>query len=98
GLARQQTLELVGVVRDGVLDVKVTGQASNERRIRFSDYVIGLRAEQEYLKAHRPRVGDVFTYQLFEPTVNAIVTVRGTVKGPEPVPELGGRTCLRVEF
>jgi transglutaminase-like putative cysteine protease len=91
-------LVLTGVLEDGKLHVKIDG-GRIERRLRWSDEVLGLR-QQERLFAHKkPKPGDKLTFLRFEPTYNAVLTVRVEVKERESVDLLGTRkSLLRIEM
>lgn len=70
-----------------------------ERRLTWSDEVLGSRAQQRLFKARKPVPGDRFQFLRYEPTYNAVLTVRVEVKDREMVEVLGTRRSLtRVEL
>jgi hypothetical protein len=93
---RGRQLTLQGTVEDGRLHVVVDG-GRIERRIPWSDNVLGLAAQERLLVDRRPKPGDQFTFLRYEPTFNTVVTVRVTAKQPEPVGDAGAK-LLRVEL
>jgi transglutaminase-like putative cysteine protease len=96
GSGRQ--LSLAGVVVDDRLHVKVDN-GRLERRLRWSPEVLGLRQQEQLFARKKPKPGDRFSFQRFEPTYNAVLTVRVEVKKPENVDMLGERrSLLRVEM
>jgi transglutaminase-like putative cysteine protease len=96
-------LELIGVVEDGRLHVRVDN-GRIERRIRWNEEVVGLYRLEHLFQARKPKPGDRFTLLRYEPTYNTVLTVRVTVKEREEV--VLGRVlettppakCLRVEM
>ncbi len=89
-------LTLTGTVEGDRLHVVVDG-GRIERRLRWSDDVVGLAAQERLLTERRPKPGDRFSFLRYEPTFNTVVTVRVTVKDPEAVGD-DGRKLLRVEL
>jgi transglutaminase-like putative cysteine protease len=94
GQGRQ--LALTGTVEGDRMHVVVDG-GRIERRLRWSEEVVGLAAQDRLLADRRPKPGDRFTFLRYEPIFNTVVTVRVTVKTPEAVGEKGQK-LLRVEL
>ncbi len=93
---RQLVLE--GTVDGDRLHVKVDA-GRIERRLRWSDEVVGLRGLEHLFEKRKPRPGDSFRLLRYEPTFNTVVTVRVAVKEREAVDLLGARkSLLRVEL
>jgi transglutaminase-like putative cysteine protease len=91
-------LTLAGTVADDVLLVKIDG-GRLERRVRWPEGVLGLRAEDRQFARRKPRPGDRFPYRRYEPTYNAVLTVRVAVKDREAIDLEGTRkNLLRVEL
>jgi hypothetical protein len=90
---------LTGVVIDtDKLHVRMDG-GRVERRAPWSPGVVGQREQEAMLSARRPRPGDTFTFERFEPVYCSVLTVRGAVKPAEEVDVLGARMkLLRVEM
>jgi transglutaminase-like putative cysteine protease len=89
-------MKLTGTVEGDRLHV-VVDAGRHERRLRWSDGVLGLAAQERLLTERFPKVGDRFSFLRYEPTFNTVVQVRVVVKEPEAVGE-GGKKLLRVEF
>jgi transglutaminase-like putative cysteine protease len=91
-------LVLAGTVQKDALHVKVDG-GRIERRLRWSEEVVGLRGLDRLFATRKPRPADRFTVLRFEPIYNTVVTVRVLVKDRETValPE-GKKSLLRVEL
>jgi transglutaminase-like putative cysteine protease len=89
-------MKLTGTVEGDRLHV-VVDAGRIERRLRWSDGVLGLAAQERLLSERFPKVGDRFTFLRYEPTFNAVASVRVVVKEPEAVGD-GGKKLLRVEF
>jgi transglutaminase-like putative cysteine protease len=91
-------LVLSGTVEGERLHVKVDG-GRIERRIRWSGEVVGLGRLEHLFEKRKPKPGERFTFLRYEPTLNAVVTVRVAVQGREAVDVLGKpRSLLRVEL
>jgi transglutaminase-like putative cysteine protease len=97
--------QLLGQGRQLTLDGKLEGDRMHvvvdggriERRLRWSDDVLGLAAQERVLVDRRPKPGDRFTFLRYEPTFNTVVTVRAAAKSHEVVGDKG-RKLLRVEL
>jgi hypothetical protein len=95
---RGRQLVLTGALEDGRLHVRIDG-GRIERRIRWSDDVVGLYRLEHLFQQRRPKAGDRFHVLRYEPTLNTVVTVRVLVKDPEEVSGTGARRpLLRVEM
>jgi transglutaminase-like putative cysteine protease len=93
-----RTLTLAGALEDGRMHVRIDG-GRIDRRLRWSDEVVGLYRLEHLFEQRRPKPGDRFSFPRYEPTLNAVVTVRAVVSGPEEVPTPAGReTLLRVDM
>jgi hypothetical protein len=88
-----QQLVLQGTVEDGRLHVKVDN-GRIERRLRWSDDVVGVYRREHLFQQRKPKPGDQFSFPVYEPIVNAVVTVRVTVHEAEEVDVLGTRKSL----
>jgi hypothetical protein len=97
-LANKQTLELNGAVEDGQLHLTID-KGNVDKKIPWNDEVIGLYYQERLFQRKKAKPGDRFTYQTFEPTLSAVVTVKAAVKDEEEVDLLGGKKkrLLRVE-
>jgi hypothetical protein len=91
---RGQPLVVTGEVEDGKLHVRGDG-GRLDRRIRWSDEVVGLARQGRLFQERRPKTGDRFSFLRYEPTLTTVVTVRVAVKDVE---EVSGRKLLRVEL
>jgi hypothetical protein len=83
-------LVLAGTVAGDTLHVKVDN-GRIERKIRWNDQVLGLQKQERLFAENRAKPGDRFTYQSFEPQLNAVVTLRAVVKDFEEVDVLRPR-------
>jgi transglutaminase-like putative cysteine protease len=98
GQAGARQLVLTGVVEDDKLHVKVDG-GRIERHLRWRPDVVGARGQERLFAGKKVKPGDQFTFRRFEPTYNAVLTVRVAVKERETVDVLGTRkSLLRVEL
>src|SRR5262249_19244055 len=95
---RSRQLVLTGAVEGERLHVVVDG-GRIERRIRWSNDVVGLYRLEHLFQQRRPKAGDRFHFLRYEPTLNTVITVRVAVKDPVEVSLSGGRrSLLRVEM
>jgi transglutaminase-like putative cysteine protease len=93
-----QQLVLNGVLEDGKLHVVVDG-GRIERRLRWSEDVVGLYRRMHEFEKLKPKPGKQFSFSTYEPTVNTVVTIQAEVRQPEEVPVLGKKEkLLRVEL
>src|SRR6185437_8941658 len=82
-------LALTGVVEDGRLHVRVDN-GRIERRIRWSDEVVGLYRLEHLFQERKPKTGDRWSLLRYEPTYNTVLTIHVAVKDREEVPALPG--------
>ncbi len=89
---------LAGVVAGERLRVRTLG-SDHERTTPWPGGVLGPMRQMEQFAALKPKPGDKVTFGRYEPTYNAVLTVRAEVKGREAV-EVAGKTrrLLRVEL
>jgi len=93
-----RTLTLAGALEDGRMHVRIDG-GRIDRRLRWGDEVVGLHRLEHLFEQRRPKSGDRFNFPRYEPTLNAVVTVRAAVSGPEEVQTAAGRQkLLRVDM
>jgi transglutaminase-like putative cysteine protease len=93
-----RTLTLTGALEDGRMHVRIDG-GRIDRRLRWGDEVVGMYRLEHLFEKRRPKPGDRFSFPRYEPTLNAVVTVRAAVSGPEEVPTPAGRQkLLRVDL
>jgi transglutaminase-like putative cysteine protease len=98
GQAGGRQLVLTGIVEDEKLHVKIDN-GRIERRLRWSAEVLGLRQQEQFFVRKKPNPGDKFTFLRFDPTYNAVVTLRIEVKERESVDVLGTRrSLLRIDM
>ncbi len=83
---------LTGVVKDNVLHVEVKDRV--KRQIPWNDKVIGMQAQEKLFVGKKFKAGDKASYQSFEPSLNAVVTVHATVNEPEEVDLAGKKRSL----
>jgi transglutaminase-like putative cysteine protease len=89
-------LNLTGTVEGNRLHV-VVDAGKIERRLQWSDEVLGLAAQERFLTERRPKAGDRLSFLRYEPSLNTVVMVRVAVKELEEVgPDR--RKLLRVEL
>jgi hypothetical protein len=67
------------------LHVKTQGGAPMDKPVLWNDKVVGLYGEQAMFKQRQAKPGDSFSYRHYEPTLNAVITVKVTVKDYEEV-------------
>jgi len=91
-------LALAGVVNDGSLRVRTLG-SDGERRSPWPEGVLGPMRQLGQFAARKPRPGEKFAFRRYEPTYNAVLTVRVEVKDWEMIDISGKpRRLLRVEL
>jgi Transglutaminase-like superfamily len=93
-------LILTGAVEEGRLHVRVDN-GRIERRIRWSDEVVGLYRLEHLFQERKPKPSDRFTLLRYEPTFNTVLTVHVAVKDREEVTTFPGTKkakLLRVEM
>jgi hypothetical protein len=95
GLATQVQQELRGKVEGRQLRVKAEGKQANfEKLIPWDPRVVGTLGELNLIKNRKPKPGDRFDYVVYEPIINALVTIRVTVEAYEEVAIAGQRPKL----
>jgi hypothetical protein len=93
-------LVINGSVEDGQMHVRVD-DGRIDRRIPWSEDVAGLYRLGHLFEQRKPKPGDGFTLQRYEPTYNTVLTIRVAVKDREDVTlSTGGPrvSLLRVEM
>lgn len=93
-------LVLAGTLEEGRMHVRIDN-GRIDRRLPWSDDVIGLYRLEHLFQQRKPKPDDRWTLKRYDPTYNAVVTLRVAVKGPEEI-ALAGETkranLLRVEL
>ncbi len=93
-----RSLVLAGALDGDRLHVKIDN-GRIERRLRWSNDVVGLDQQERFFAKRKPKAGDRLTFVRYEPTLNALVTVRAHVKEREMIDVLGARkSLLRVDL
>lgn len=97
--ARKQ-VDLRGTLDEDRMHVVIDNGSSHiDRRLRWSDEVVGLAKRMHWYEEKKPRAGDHLTMHVYNPTYNTVVTLRGIVGEAEEVPVLGKRQKLvRVDW
>ncbi len=91
-------MSLVGLVRKDVLEVKIDG-GRLERKVTWPADAVGLAGQERMFADRKCKPGDRFTFRRYEPTYNAVLSVRVAVMDRAVVDVLGARTSLlRVEM
>ncbi len=101
GLGKNQMLALEGVVKDGSLNVTISGATSGTRSTPFPAEAVGVAQEARMFAARKPKVGDTFSYQGYLPIVNRVATYTVTVQGEEALTVYEGqppRKALKLEM
>ncbi len=87
-----------GTVEEKGLHVKVSG-TQIDKYVPWNDDVIGLYRQDRICKEKKVKPGDTFSYSTYEPSITAVVTVRGKVGESEEVgTPKGKKKLLRVEL
>jgi hypothetical protein len=85
-LATKVIQDLRGKVEGNQLHVKAAGQQGNfDKYLPWNPKAIGTLGELNILKTRKPKPGDSFDYMIYEPIVNAIVTIRVKAEAYEVV-------------
>jgi transglutaminase-like putative cysteine protease len=87
-------LVLNGALDDGRMHVQIDG-GRIDRRLRWSDEIVGLYRRDRLFADKKPKPGDRFAFPAFDPEVNAVVTYRAVVKGTEEINLPAGRKSLQ---
>jgi hypothetical protein len=97
GVPGGKQLVIGGRLDDGKMIVRVDDRPA--RRLVWNKEVVGLRQQDRMWTDRKPKAGDTFSFQRYEPTYNTVLTIRVAVKGKEAV-DVGGvrRSLLRVEM
>ena len=74
-----------------------------DRRLRWGGDVVGVYRLEHFFQDHKPKLGDHFTFPVYQPTLNAVVPTQVLVKDAEEVAPGSGRggatpPLLRVEI
>jgi hypothetical protein len=85
GLGAQVQQTLQGTVQGNQLNVTAKGGSNFNKPIPWNPAVVGTLGEVNLLKTRKPKPGDRFDYLIYEPLINAIVTVRVSVEAFEQV-------------
>jgi transglutaminase-like putative cysteine protease len=94
---RGQQLVLIGTLEDGRMHVRVDN-GRIDRKIAWTDDVVGLARRDRFLAEKKPKPGDRFSFPAYEPIVNRVVTVRVAVKEEEFVFQGKRQRLMRVEL
>src|SRR5437660_1125301 len=86
-------LVLIGTLKDGKMHVDIAG-GRIKRQLAWDDKVIGQYAQERLFQKKKAKPGNRFTFKSFEPTINAVVTVRATVHDEEDVDLVGVKKRL----
>jgi transglutaminase-like putative cysteine protease len=97
-LPDQGNLQMTGTVGEKGLHLKVNGGRLDKVE-PWKDEIVGLARQDRYVKDHKLKSGDTFSFLTFEPTITTIVTLRGKVGEEEEVTTMQGKKVklLRVE-
>ncbi len=79
-----QQLVLAGNLEDGRMHVRIDN-GRIDRRLPWSDDVVGLYGLEHLFQKRKPKPDDRWTLKRYDPTYNAIVTVRVAVKENEEI-------------
>jgi hypothetical protein len=86
GLSEKVVQDLRGTVQGNQLRVKAVGQQANfDKLMPWNPTVVGNLGELNLPKTRKPKPGDSFDYMIYEPIVNAIVTIRVKAEAYEVV-------------
>ena len=93
-------LVLSGQLEDGRMHVRID-KGRIDRRLRWSDDVVGLYRLEQQFQQRKPKPDDRWTLERYDPTYNTVVTLRVAVKEREEVALSAGAAhvkLLRVEL
>ncbi|HKI32844.1 MAG TPA: transglutaminase domain-containing protein [Gemmataceae bacterium] len=95
---RMEQVVQEGTVEEKGLHLKVNG-GQIDKYVPWNDDVIGLYRQEQVFKDKKVKAGDKFTFSGYEPSITAVVTVRGKAGEAEEVATLKGKKkLLRVEL
>ena len=92
GAAGGKQLTIVGKLEEGRMFVQVDDRA--RRQLVWNKNVVGLRSMDMMWAAKKPKPGDSFRFQRYEPTYNTLLKVKVEVKNLEKVDVLGTKQAL----
>jgi hypothetical protein len=84
-VGEDQQVNLRGMVEGETLHVKVDGGRRLDKKIPWSDQVVGLHRLERLFSDRQLKPGDRFSYLAFDPTFAAVLTVRVWVKDYEEI-------------
>jgi hypothetical protein len=93
-------LVLAGTLEDGRMHVRID-DGRIDRRLRWSEDVVGLYRLEHLFQERKPKPDDHWTLKRYDPTYNAVVTLRVAVKEREEInhlPRNDKSKWLRVEL
>jgi transglutaminase-like putative cysteine protease len=93
-------LVLAGSLEDGRMHVRIDN-GRIDRRLRWSDDVVGVYRLEHLFEQRKPKADDRWTLERYDPTYNAVFTVRVAVKEREEIALAAGKPkvkLLRVEL
>jgi hypothetical protein len=93
-------LVLSGTLEDGRMHVRID-EGRIDRRLRWSDDVVGMYGLEHSFAKRKPKAGDRWTVKRYDPTYNAVVTLGVAVKEQEEIalsPDTRRIKALRVEM
>jgi hypothetical protein len=93
-------LSLRGTAQGDRMHLEVSGGQRLDKDISWTKDVLGLYQQETIFRQRHVKPGDCFTYQAYEPTITAVITMRVTVKNDEEVELADSRLkqrLLRIE-
>ncbi len=92
-------VDLRGALEDGKMHVVIDNGAGRiDRRLRWSEDVLGFSRRLHWFEERKPRPGAQLAFQVYDPTYNTVVTNQAVVGAAETVPVSGKRQkLLRVD-
>jgi hypothetical protein len=93
-LAANVNLDVQGIVKGNKIQIKSAGDATYNKTEPWSPKAVGTLGELRILTDKKPKPGDQFDYEIYEPIVNHMVTVRVRAEGFENVPI--GKTQMKL--
>ena len=96
---RRQKVALTGALEDDGRMHVLIDDGRIDRRLRWSKDIVGVHQLDHLFQDRKPAPSSHFAFPSYQPTLNAVVIVRVTVKDQEIVPLANGRkSLLRVEL